>query len=161
VPLTMPKITPFLWFDTQAEEAANFYVSIFPNSKINVITRYSDAGPGPKGSVMTVGFVLDGQDFTALNGGPVFKMNEAVSFVVHCENQPEVDHYWEKLAAGGTEIQCAWLKDRYGVAWQIVPKQLITALSDPDPIRAKRAAQAMFTMKKIDIAKIEAAARGE
>lgn len=157
----MPKITPFLWFDTQAEEAANFYVSIFPNSKINAISRYSDAGPGPKGSVMTIGFTLDGQEFTALNGGPVFKMNEAVSFVVHCDTQAEVDHYWEKLTAGGTEIQCAWLRDRYGVAWQIVPRQLIAAMSDPDPARAKRAAQAMFKMKKIDIARIEAAVRGE
>ena len=157
----MPKITPFLWFDNQAEEAANFYASIFPNSKIKVVTRYSDAGPGPKGSVMTVGFELDGQEFTALNGGPVFKISEAISFVVHCDTQAEVDHYWEKLTDGGVEIQCAWLKDRYGVAWQIVPKQLIKALSDPDPARAQRAAQAMFTMKKIDIAKIEAAARGE
>ncbi len=120
----MPKITPFLWFDNQAEEAANFYVSIFPNSKIKVVNRYGEAGPGPKGSVMTVGFDLDGQEFTALNGGPVFKISEAVSFVIHCDGQAEVDHYWEKLTDGGIEVQCGWLKDRYGVSWQIVPKQL-------------------------------------
>src|SRR6202163_1794847 len=154
----MPKLTRSWCFARKAEEAATFYVSIFPNSKVKVVTRYSDAGPGPKGSVMTVGFELDGQESTALNGGPVFKISEAVSFVVHCDTQADVDHYWGKLTDGGVEIQCAWLKDRYGVAWQIVPKQLIKALSDPDPARAKRAAQAMFTMKKIDIAKIEAAA---
>jgi predicted 3-demethylubiquinone-9 3-methyltransferase (glyoxalase superfamily) len=157
----MPKITPFLWFENQAEEAANFYVSIFPNSKIKVVNRYGEAGPGPKGSVMTVAFDLDGQEFTALNGGPVFKISEAVSFVIHCDGQAEVDHYWENLTAGGAEVQCGWLKDRYGVSWQVVPKQLLKAIGDPDPARAKRAMQAMFTMKKIEIAKIEAAARGE
>jgi predicted 3-demethylubiquinone-9 3-methyltransferase (glyoxalase superfamily) len=157
----MPKITPFLWFDNQAEEAANFYASIFPNSKIKVVNRYGAAGPGPKGSVMTVRFDLDGQEFTALNGGPVFKINEAVSFVIHCDGQAEVDHYLEKLTDGGIEVQCGWLKDRYGVSWQVVPKQLLKAIADPDPARAKRAMQAMFTMKKIDIAKIEASARGE
>jgi predicted 3-demethylubiquinone-9 3-methyltransferase (glyoxalase superfamily) len=150
-----------LWFDNRAEEAANFYAAIFANSKIKVVTRHSEAGPGPKSSVMTVGFELDGQEFTALNGGPVFNISKAVSFVVHYDTQAEVDHCWEKLTDGGVEIQCAWPKDRYGVVCQIVPKQLITALSGPDPERAKRAAQAMFTMKKIDIAKIEAAARGE
>ena len=129
----MPKITPFLWFDTQAEEAANFYASIFPNSKIKVVTRYSDAGPGPKGSVMTVGFELDGQEFTALNGGPVFKISEAVSFVVHCDTQAEVDHYWGKLTDGGVEIQCDVAEGSLRVAWQIVPEQLIKALSDPIP----------------------------
>ena len=157
----MPKITPFLWFETQAEEAANFYVSIFPNSRIKSVNRYGDAGPGPKGSVMTVDFELDKQEFTALNGGPVFKLNESISFVVHCNSQAEVDHYWDKLTSGGKEIQCAWLTDRYGVTWQVVPVQLIRAITDPDPARANRAAQAMFGMKKIDIAGIEAAARGE
>ena len=129
----MPKITPFLWFDNQAEEAANFYASIFPNSKIKVATRYSDAGPGPKGSVMTVGFELDGQEFTALNGGPVFKISEAVSFVVHCDTQAEVDHYRGKLTDGGVEIQCDVAEGSLRVAWQIVPEQLIKALSDPIP----------------------------
>jgi predicted 3-demethylubiquinone-9 3-methyltransferase (glyoxalase superfamily) len=157
----MPKITPFLWFDNQAEEAANFYVSIFPNSKIKVVNRYGEAGPGPKGSVMTVGLELDGQEFTALNGGPAFKINEAVSFVIHCRDQADVDHYWEKLTDGGVEVQCGWLKDRYGVSWQVVPHQLLKAIGDPDLARAKRAMQAMLTMRKIDIAKIEAAARGE
>jgi predicted 3-demethylubiquinone-9 3-methyltransferase (glyoxalase superfamily) len=157
----VPKITPFLWFDNQAEEAANFYVSVFPNSKIKVVNRYGEAGPGPKGSVMTVGFDLDGQEFTALNGGPVFKISEADSFVIDCDGPAEVDHFWEKLTDGGIEVQCGWLKDRYGVSWQVVPKQLLKALGDSDPARAKRAMQAMLTMKKIDIAKIEAAVRGE
>jgi predicted 3-demethylubiquinone-9 3-methyltransferase (glyoxalase superfamily) len=157
----MPRITPFLWFDTQAEEAANFYISIFPNSKIRSVSRYSDAGPLPKGTVMTVAFELDGQEFVALNGGPVFKPNEALSLVIDCNSQAEVDHYWEKLTAGGSEIQCGWLKDRYGFVWQVTPRQVIAAVTDPDPAKAKRAAQAMFTMKKLDIAKIEAAARGE
>jgi predicted 3-demethylubiquinone-9 3-methyltransferase (glyoxalase superfamily) len=152
------KITPFLWFDTQAEEAARFYVSIFPNSKIVQVVPYSEAGPGPAGSVMTVEFQLEGQTFVALNGGPIFQFTEAISFVVNCETQDEVDAYWEKLSAGGREIQCGWLKDRYGVTWQIVPIELVKLLSDPDPEKAKRVAKAMFPMKKLDIEALKQAA---
>jgi predicted 3-demethylubiquinone-9 3-methyltransferase (glyoxalase superfamily) len=147
----MPKITPFLWFDDQAEAAMNFYVSIFKNSKVLGVNRYGDAGPGPKGSVMTANFELDGQVFTALNGGPVYKMSPAVSFVVHCDTQAEVDHYWEKLSAGGKENQCAWLEDKFGVTWQIVPNVLLELISDPDPVKAGRVMQAMLQMTKIDI----------
>ncbi|AMK76973.1 MULTISPECIES: VOC family protein [Methylomonas] len=147
----MPKITPFLWFDDQAEQAMNFYVSIFKNSKILSVNRYGDAGPGPKGSVMTANFELDGQVFTALNGGPMYQLSPAISFVVHCENQAEVDHYWEKLSEGGKENQCAWLEDKFGVTWQIVPNILIELLSDPDPVKAGRVMQAMLKMTKIDI----------
>ena len=155
----MPRITPFLWFDTQAEEAAKFYTSIFKDSKINGVTRYSDAGPGPKGSVMTVEFELDGQPFTALNAGPQFKFTEAISFVVHCKSQKKVDEYWAKLTAGGgEESMCGWLKDKYGLSWQIVPKALPKLLSNPDPKKAKRVMEAMLKMKKIDIAKLEKAA---
>src|ERR1700676_3468784 len=156
----MPKITPFLWFDNQAEEAANFYATIFPNSKIKVATRYSDAGPGPKGSVMTVGFELDGQEFTALNGGPVFKISEAVSFVVHCDTQAVVDHYWGKLTDGSVEIQCDVAEGSLRRRLADRARAIDQGPQRSDPARAKRAAQAMFTMKKIDIAKIEAAARG-
>jgi predicted 3-demethylubiquinone-9 3-methyltransferase (glyoxalase superfamily) len=124
MPNTVQKITPFLWFDSQAEEAATFYTSVFPNSKITAVTRYGDSGPGPSGSAMTVAFELDGQPFTALNGGPYFKFTEAVSFVVHCESQPEVDEFWAKLSAGGQEVQCGWLKDKYGLSWQVVPTVL-------------------------------------
>ncbi|WP_253734539.1 VOC family protein [Methylomonas sp. ZR1] len=134
----MPKITPFLWFDDQAEEAMNFYVSIFKNSKVLSVTRYGDGGPGPKGSVMTANFELDGQVFTALNGGPTYPMqafSPAISFVVHCETQAEVDHYWEKLSAGGKQNQCAWLEDKFGVTWQIVPNVLLELISDPDPVK--------------------------
>src|SRR5262249_48813900 len=130
------RITPFLWFDGQAEEAANFYVSIFRNSRIKSVSRYGDGGPGPKGSVMTVGCELDGQAFTALNGGPMYRFTEAVSFVVHCENQAEVDDYWDKLTAGGSEIQCGWLKDRFGLSWQIVPTALFELIDDKDPKKA-------------------------
>lgn len=147
----MPKITPFLWFDGQAEEAAKFYVSVFKNSKILRVTRYGDAGPGPKGSVMTVEFELDGEEFTALNGGPEFKFTEAVSFTVHCKTQAEVDEFWKKLSAGGKEVECGWLKDKYGLSWQITPDILSEMLNDPDPQKAKRVMEAMMKMKKIDI----------
>jgi len=147
----MQKITPFLWFDTQAEEAAKFYASIFKNSKVLTVTRYGDAGPGPKGSVMTVRFQLDGQEFIALNGGPHFKFTEAVSFSVDCKTQAEVDEFWERLSAGGQEGPCGWLKDKYGLSWQINPTILGEMLSDPDPQKAQRVTQAMLQMKKIDI----------
>jgi predicted 3-demethylubiquinone-9 3-methyltransferase (glyoxalase superfamily) len=147
----MPRITPFLWFDTQAEEAAKYYVSIFKNSRIVTTTRYGAAGPGPKGSVMTVLFELDGQPFIALNGGPQFKFNEAISFSVDCKTQKEVDEYWEKLTRGGEEGPCGWLKDRFGVSWQINPAALGEMLSDPDPQKSKRVMEAMMKMKKIDI----------
>jgi len=146
------KITPFLWFDSQAEAAANFYVSIFNNSRVLGISRYGEAGPGPKGSVMTVDFELDGQRFTGLNGGPHFKFTEAVSFVVHCKTQEEVDTFWGKLLEGGQESQCGWLKDKYGLSWQIVPTILAEMLRDPDPQKSKRVMEAMLKMKKIDIA---------
>jgi predicted 3-demethylubiquinone-9 3-methyltransferase (glyoxalase superfamily) len=151
------RITPFLWFDGQAEEAANFYVSIFPNSKVSSTSRYGEAGPGPKGSVMTIAFNLDGLSFTALNGGPMFKFTEAISLVVHCETQAEVDHYWDKLSAGGQQVQCGWLKDRYGLSWQIVPDALIELVQDKDPAKSQRVMAAMMQMKKIDIAGLKAA----
>jgi predicted 3-demethylubiquinone-9 3-methyltransferase (glyoxalase superfamily) len=151
------KITPFLWFDHQAEEAARFYTSIFKNSKIEAVTRYGDAGPGPKGSVMTVSFELDGQKFAALNGGPPFKFTEAISFVVNCDTQAEVDEFWEKLSEGGQEVQCGWLKDKYGLSWQIVPTALVELLKDKDAERSQRVMKAMLQMKKIDIARLEAA----
>lgn len=154
----MQKITPFLWFDTQAEEAAKFYTSTFPNSRIVTVARYGDAGPGPKGSVMTVEFELDGQRMIALNGGPQFKFTEAISLSVDCKDQAEVDHYWNKLLQGGKESQCGWLKDRYGLSWQINPTVLGEMLSDPDPKKAKRVMEAMLKMKKIDIAALKAAA---
>ncbi|HSW66779.1 MAG TPA: VOC family protein [Bacillota bacterium] len=154
----MPKITPFLWFDSQAEVAANFYVSIFKNSKIIEEARYPEGGPGPAGTIMTVSFELDGQRFTALNGGPVFKFTEAVSFVIDCADQAEVDHYWDALTAdGGEESQCGWLKDKFGVSWQVVPRSLPELLNQPDPAAAQRVTQAMLTMKKLDIAALEAA----
>jgi len=156
----MQKITPFLWFDSQAEEAANFYVSIFKNSKITSISHYGDAGPGPKGSVMTVAFELDGEEFTALNGGPQFTFTPAVSFVVHCETQSDVDHYWEKLTAGGSEIQCGWLKDKFGLSWQIVPDGLGDCITGDDEAGAQRAMEAMFEMKKLDINVLREAYRG-
>jgi predicted 3-demethylubiquinone-9 3-methyltransferase (glyoxalase superfamily) len=155
----MQKITPFLWFDTQAEEAAKFYISTFPNSRIVTVARYGDAGPGPKGSVMTVVFELDGQRMIALNGGPQFKFTEAISLSVDCKTQEEVDHYWTKLSQGGRESQCGWLKDRYGLSWQVNPAVLGEMLADPDPKKAKRVMQAMLKMKKIDIAALEAAAQ--
>jgi predicted 3-demethylubiquinone-9 3-methyltransferase (glyoxalase superfamily) len=153
----MQKITPFLWFDNQAEEAMNFYVSIFKNSKVLSVNRYGDGAPAPKGTVMTANFQLDGQEFTALNGGPMFKFSPAISFVVHCETQAEVDEYWEKLSAGGKENQCAWLDDKFGVSWQIVPDILIELLSDTDPVKSGRVMQAMLQMTKIDIAALKRA----
>jgi predicted 3-demethylubiquinone-9 3-methyltransferase (glyoxalase superfamily) len=153
--LETPKITPFLWFDTQAEEAANFYTSIFKNSRILTVTRYGDAGPGPKESVQTIAFELEGQRFTALNGGPHFKFTEAISFVVHCDTQEEVDGFWNRLTEGGKEVQCGWLKDKFGLSWQIVPKALFQLLDHPDPAKRNRVMQAMFKMKKLDIAGLE------
>ncbi len=157
----MQKITPFLWFDNQAEEATNFYVSIFKDSKIGNITRYDEASSKasgkPEGSVMTVEFQLAGQDFIALNGGPEFKFTEAVSFSVDCKNQQEVDEFWEKLSAGGEEGPCGWLKDKYGLSWQIVPSVLIEMLNDPNTEKAQRVTKAMLQMKKIDIKALEEA----
>jgi predicted 3-demethylubiquinone-9 3-methyltransferase (glyoxalase superfamily) len=151
----MKKITPFLWFDNQAEEAAKFYTSIFKNSKILSVARYGEKGAVASGqragSAMTVSFRLDGQEFTALNGGPYFKFTEAVSFVVDCKTQEEVDEYWEKLTEGGEEGQCGWLKDKYGLSWQIVPAVLVEMLQDKDPKKAERVMEAMLKMKKIDI----------
>jgi predicted 3-demethylubiquinone-9 3-methyltransferase (glyoxalase superfamily) len=156
----MQKITPFLWFDNQAEEAMNFYVSIFKNSKVGTISRYGDAGPGPAGSVMVASFELDGMPFTALNGGPHFKFTEAISLYVNCETQEEVDYFWGKLTAdGGAPSQCGWLKDRFGLSWQIVPAALPKLLSDPNRDKANRVMQAMLQMQKIDVAKLEAAAK--
>ncbi len=158
----MQKITPFLWFDNQAEEAMNFYVSIFKNSKVVTATRYGDAGPGPKGTVMTAEFQLEGQEFVALNGGPHFKFTEAISFVINCETQEEVDYFWEKLTAeGGAESQCGWLKDRYGLSWQVVPTAVIEMLKDKDPERSQRAMKAVLQMKKIDIGQAKQAYDGE
>lgn len=157
----MQKITPFLWFDHQAEEAMNFYIPIFKNSKVLTVNRYGDAGPGPKGSVMTASFLLDGQEFIALNGGPAFQITPAISFVVNCETQQEVDAFWEQLSAGGREEQCAWLTDKFGVSWQIVPKVLVKLLNDPDPLKAQRVMSAMLKMKKIDIATLERAYKQE
>ncbi|HVX81222.1 MAG TPA: VOC family protein [Devosiaceae bacterium] len=155
----MHKITPFLWFDTEAEEAAEFYVSLFPNSRITGKTHYGEGAPGPKGQVMTVSFELDGLPVTALNGGPIYKFTEAVSFSVSCEDQAEVDRFWNALTAnGGQEGPCAWLKDKYGFSWQIVPKALMRLLGDPDPKKSQAAMQAMLKMKKIIIADLEAAA---
>ena len=161
---TLRKITPFLWFDHDAEQAAKFYVSIFPNSRIGSVTRYGDAGAQaagrPKGSVMTVDFELDGQPFTALNGGPHVKFTEALSFVVHCESQQEVDHFWEKLTEGGQEVQCGWLKDRFGLSWQVTPTVLLEMLQDKDPQKAERVMAAMLKMKKIDIGALKRAYEG-
>ncbi|MFC5489892.1 VOC family protein [Dokdonella soli] len=151
------RITPFLWFDTQAEEAANFYASVFPNSRILTATRYNkesaQVSGKTEGSVMTIAFQLDGQDFTALNGGPIFKFTEAVSLVVNCQSQDEVDHYWNHLSKGGDEKaqRCGWLKDRFGLSWQVVPTELPKLLGDPDPDKARKAMNAMLRMKKIDL----------
>ena len=157
----MQKITPFLWYDNQAEEAANFYVSIFKNSRVLSVVRYGEAGPGPKGSVMTVEFELEGQKFVGLNGGPHFKFTEAVSFAINCEAQEEVDYFWEKLTAeGGAESQCGWLKDKYGLSWQVVPTAVIEMLKDKDPEKSERVMKAVFQMKKIDISKVKQAYEG-
>ena len=153
----MQKITPFLWFDDKAEEAANFYVSIFKNSKIGKVVRYGDAGPGPKGTVMTVVFQLDDQEFCALNGGPHYKFSPATSFFVNCETQQEVDEFWEKLSAGGKTNRCGWLDDKYGVTWQIVPTVLGNLLQAGNPAKAKSVMQAMLQMEKLDIKKLQQA----
>jgi len=157
----MPRITPNLWFDTQGLEAAEFYIAIFPNSKITNVTHYSEAGPREAGTVLTVDFVLDGQPFTALNGGPEFTFDEAVSFLIECDDQEEVDYYWDKLReGGGIESQCGWLKDRFGLSWQVVPKDANELFSDADPERTQRAMKAMFGMKELDLAALRAAADG-
>ena len=156
----MQKITPFLWFEDQAEEAMNFYVATFRNARAGNVTRYGDAGPGPKGSVMTASFELEGQQFTALNGGPGFPFTQAISFVVSCQTQDEVDELWQRLSAGGETQQCGWLKDRFGLSWQIVPVVLIKLLSDPDPEKSRRVMQAMLQMTKLDSAKLRQASEG-
>jgi len=156
----MPAITPFLWFDTQAEEAARLYCSIFPNSRILNTSRYGEGGPGPAGQVMTVTFELDGQRFTALNGGPRYSFTEAVSFVVPCETQVELDAIWDPLLEGGKAQACGWLKDRFGLSWQVIPAALARLMSDPDRAKSGRVMQAMLKMVKFDIAELERAARG-
>lgn len=157
----MQKITPFLWFDNKAEEAMNFYVSVFKNSKNVSITRYGEAGPGAKGTVMTARFLIEGQEFVALNGGPVFTFTPAISFVVNCETQEEVDRLWEKLSEGGEKQQCGWLKDKFGVSWQIIPRVLVEMLNDPDPVKSQRVMKAMLPMGKIDIKKLKQAYNGK
>jgi predicted 3-demethylubiquinone-9 3-methyltransferase (glyoxalase superfamily) len=154
----MPRITPNLWFDTDGEDAARFYCSVFPNSEIKAISHYGEAGPREAGMVLTVDFVLDGQEFTAINGGPEFHFDEAVSFLVNCKDQAEIDFYWSKLSEGGEEGPCGWLKDKFGVSWQIVPERMAELITDPDKARANRAMEAMLGMKKIDLAAVEAAA---
>jgi predicted 3-demethylubiquinone-9 3-methyltransferase (glyoxalase superfamily) len=154
----MQKITPCLWFDTEGEDAARFYTSVFPNSRIVDVARYGSAGPRPEGTVMAVSFELDGQKFVALNGGPQFTFSEAISFQVDCQSQEEVDAYWSKLSAGGEEGPCGWLKDKFGLSWQIVPARLMELLQDPDKEKAQRAMEAMLKMKKIEIADVERAA---
>jgi predicted 3-demethylubiquinone-9 3-methyltransferase (glyoxalase superfamily) len=155
------KITPSLWFDTEAEEAAVFYVSVFKNARIVNVAHYTEAGPRPAGTVMTVEFELDGQRFVGINGGPQFTFDEAVSFQITCESQDEVDHYWERLSEGGEEGQCGWLKDRFGLSWQVVPTGMEEVFADPHPERAKRAMQAMLGMRKLDIAALRSAADGQ
>ena len=157
----MQKISPFLWFDGKAEEAAKFYISVFPNSKIGDILRNGPDGPGPQGSVLTVAFELDGQKFTALNGGPHYKFSPATSFVVNCETQDEVDYYWEKLSAGGKTMQCGWLDDKYGVTWQVVPSVLVKMLQDTDAEKARRVMQTMMQMVKLDIKPLQQAYDGK
>ena len=155
----MSKITTFLWFNGQAEEAANFYAAVFKNSKVGTIARYGDAGPGPKGSVMTAAFEIDGHPFVGLNGGPQYQFTPAISFAVNCDTQQEIDEYWDKLSShGGQEVQCGWVTDKFGVSWQIVPRILGQLMTGPN---AGRVAQALFKMKKLDIAQLQAAAQGE
>jgi predicted 3-demethylubiquinone-9 3-methyltransferase (glyoxalase superfamily) len=154
---TFQKLTPCLWFDGQAEAAAKFYTAIFKNSKIRKTARYGEGGPQPKGTVLTVLFELDGQEFLALNGGPQFKFTEAVSFIVNCKTQKEIDRFWEKLSAGGQKVQCGWLKDKFGLSWQIVPTVLGQMISDPEPARSKSVFQAMMKMKKLDIKELKKA----
>lgn len=156
----MPTITPCLWFDTEAEEAARFYTSVFPNSSVTEISHYGEAGPRPAGTVMMVAFELDGKPFSALNGGPQFSFDEAISFAVECEDQTEVDHYWDALSEGGEEVQCGWLKDRFGISWQVVPSAVFETVGGPDPEGAARATRAMLGMKKLDVAALRAAYAG-
>jgi predicted 3-demethylubiquinone-9 3-methyltransferase (glyoxalase superfamily) len=157
----MQKITPFLWFDGNAEAAANFYVSIFKNSKILNLAYYGEAGPGPKGSVMVATFQIEGQKFMALNGGPQYTISPAISFFVDCETQAEVDELWERLTAGGSEVQCGWLRDKFGVSWQIIPRTLMELMQDKDPVKSQRVFKAMMGMIKIDIEALRRAYRGE
>jgi predicted 3-demethylubiquinone-9 3-methyltransferase (glyoxalase superfamily) len=154
----MPKITPNLWFDTEGKEAAEFYVSVFPNSEISNVSYHGEAGPGQVGTVLTVEFVLDGQEYTAINGGPAFAFSEAISLLINCAGQEEVDYYWAKISEGGEESQCGWLKDKYGLSWQVVPSGLGELLGDPDPARGQRAMKAMLGMKKLDLIALSAAA---
>jgi predicted 3-demethylubiquinone-9 3-methyltransferase (glyoxalase superfamily) len=156
----MPRIIPNLWFDTESKAAAEFYVSVFPNSEITNVTHYTEAGPREAGSVLTVDFTLDGTPFTAIDGGPQFTFDEAISFLIECEDQEEIDRYWRLLTDGGQEVQCGWLKDRFGVSWQVVPKGMEDLLRDPDPEKARRGMEAMLGMVKIDIAALEAATAG-
>ena len=156
----MQRITPFLWFNDQAEEATNFYVSIFKNSNVVRITRNGANGPGPKGSVLSTTFQLDGQEFYALNGGPLFTFTPAISFFIHCETQEEIDDFWEKLSAGGKPERCGWLKDKFGISWQVVPSTLGKLLQDPNPERSKRVMTAMLAMNKLDIKGLQQAAEG-
>ena len=156
----MPRITPNLWFDTDGKDAAEFYVSIFPNSEITSISYYNAAGPREAGTVLTVDFVLDGQEYTAINGGPEFTFDEAIALLVNCADQAEVDYYWDKLSEGGEEGQCGWLRDKFGLSWQIAPPGMAEVLGDPDPARAERAMKAMLGMKKLDVAALKAAADG-
>jgi predicted 3-demethylubiquinone-9 3-methyltransferase (glyoxalase superfamily) len=154
----MPRITPNLWFDTESKEAAEFYISVFPNSEIKAVSYYNDAGPRPAGTVLTVDFVLDGQEYTAINGGPEFPFTEAVSLMINCKDQDEIDYYWARLSEGGEEGPCGWLKDRYGLSWQVAPAGIAELMNDPDEGRATRAMRAMLGMKKLDIAALKAAA---
>jgi predicted 3-demethylubiquinone-9 3-methyltransferase (glyoxalase superfamily) len=157
----MQKITPFLWFDHQAEEATNFYLSVFKNSKKLRVVRYGKAGPGPEGTVMTVDFIIEGQEFTALNGGPVFTFSQAISFVVNCKTQEEVDLLWKRLSEGGEQQPCGWMKDKYGVSWQIVPADLVDMLNDPDPAKSQRVMKAMLQMGKLDVRILKEAYNGK
>ena len=157
----MQKITPFLWFDNQAEEAMNFYISVFDTAKVLRIVHYGDVGPGPRGTVMTANFLIEGQEFVALNGGPAFTFSQAISFVVNCTTQQEVDTLWEKLSEGGEKQQCGWLKDKFGVSWQIVPVVLAEMLSDPDPQKSQRVMKSLLPMGKIDIKKLKQAYNGK
>jgi|SRR5665647_216328 len=156
----MQKITPFLWFNNQAEEAMNFYISVFKNSKMMSIVRYGDLGPGAKGTIMTAKFLVEGQEFIALNGGPVFTFSQAISFVVNCETQEEIDGLWEKLSASGEKQQCGWLKDKFGVSWQIVPVVLSEMLNDADPAKSQRVMKALLQMEKIDVKILKQAYNG-
>lgn len=158
--MTTEGLTTCLWFDGQAEEAANHYISIFKDSRLGRVTHYTAAGPGPAGAVMVVEFELNGQRFVALNGGPQFRFTEAISFQVHCADQDEVDYYWSRLGEGGEEVACGWLKDKYGLSWQVIPAVLTDMISDPDPEKARRTTEAMLTMTKLDIAALEAAYAG-